>query len=181
MEKETFTPMQEKPETEVGEFHQNDKVERDALGYKQELKRNLSMFTALGLGVSIIAAPFGICVSASFSLINGGSISFIFGWLLLSLISICIAASLGEIASVYPSSGGVYVWTAHLAPKRFSAIASFVVGWVSLVANLLLCLSIAFGEAQLIMSAISIFRDNQWVPSPWHVVLTHFAIMSIYV
>jgi hypothetical protein len=40
-------------------------------GYQQELKRNLSMWTALGLGASIIAAPFGLSTSASFSLTNG--------------------------------------------------------------------------------------------------------------
>ncbi len=98
---------------------------------------------------------------------NGGTITYIFGWLMLSIISVCIASSLGEIASVYPTSGGVYVWTAHLAPRKYASIASFIVGWVSLVANILLCLSIAFGEAQLIMSAISVFRNNEWSPSPW--------------
>ena len=42
-----------------------------AMGYQQELKRNLSMWTALGLGASIIAAPFGLSTSAAFSLVNG--------------------------------------------------------------------------------------------------------------
>lgn len=188
MEKSSSRTSQEvvggKPLTQIVSFHnqgdtENGILEQDALGYKQELKRNLSMFTALGLGASIIAAPFGLCTSASFALVNGGSITYIFGWLMLSIISVCIAASLGEIASVYPTSGGVYVWTAHLAPRRFAAVASFIVGWVSLVANILLCLSIAFGEAQLIMAAISVFRNNEWAPSPWQVVLTHFAIMII--
>jgi len=45
-----------------------------------------------------------IVVSISF---QGGATSYIWGWLLLSLISLCIAASLGEIASVFPTSGGV--------------------------------------------------------------------------
>lgn len=155
------------------------KGEKSALGYRQELRRDLSMVTALGLGASIIAAPFGLCTSASFALINGGSMTYIYGWILLSVISVCIAASLGEIASVYPTSGGVYVWTAHLAPRRYAVVASFVVGWISLVANVLLCLSIAFGEATLIMAAISVFRDNQWAPSAWHVVLCHFAVMAV--
>lgn len=191
MDKSPSRPPQrgEKPLTQIVSFQGQNDTEKgkisiqdsdhDALGYKQELKRNLSMLTALGLGASIIAAPLGLCTSASFALINGGTITYFFGWLLLSLISICIAASLGEIASVYPTSGGVYVWTAHLAPKRFSSISSFIIGWVSLVANLLLCLSIAFGEAQLIMAAISLFRDNQWAPESWHVVLMHFAIMIV--
>lgn len=176
-----------KPTTEVVSLGQHDPEKAgeagfvgsaDALGYKQELRRNLSMITALGLGASIIAAPFGLSTSASFALINGGTATYIYGWLMLSIISVCIAASLGEIASVFPTSGGVYVWTAHLAPRRHAALASFVVGWISLVANILLCLSIAFGEAQLIMAAVGVFRNNEWTPSAWHVVLMHFAIMA---
>lgn len=46
-------------------------VDMAAMGYTQELKRNLSMWTVLGLGAAIIAAPFGLSTSASFSLING--------------------------------------------------------------------------------------------------------------
>jgi len=42
-----------------------------AMGYEQELKRNLSMVTVLGLGAAIIAAPFGLSTSAYFSLVNG--------------------------------------------------------------------------------------------------------------
>jgi len=41
---------------------------------------------------------------------------------------------------------------AYLAPRKASVLASFVVGWISVIANITLCLSIAFGEAQLIMA-----------------------------
>lgn len=174
-----------KPTAQVTSFGKDDEKQvysdfsGEAMGYKQELRRNLPMWTILGLGAAIIAAPFGLSTSASFSLVNGGTASYVWGWLFLSVISVCIAASLGEIASVFPTSGGVYVWTAHLAPRKHAQLASFVVGWISLVANILLCLSIAFGEAQLIMAAVSVFRNNTWEPEPWHVVLTHFAVMIV--
>lgn len=150
-----------------------------SLGYEAELRRNLSLWTVLGLGAAIIAAPFGLSTSASFALTNGGRTSYVWGWVLLSLISLALAASLGEICSVYPTSGGVYVWTAHLAPRRSAKISSFVVGWISVVANLTLCLSIAFGEAQLIMAAISVFRNDEWAPEAWHIILTFWAIMAL--
>lgn len=168
--------------TRVVSYEQGNKTDGTtmaAMGYEQELRRDLSMWTMLGLGASIIAAPFGLSTSAFFSLTNGGPTSYVWGWFFLSLVSLAIAASLAEICSVYPSSGGVYLWTAHLAPKRTSALASFIVGWVSITANLLLCLSIAFGEAQLIAAAISVFRNNEWVPEAWHIVLLFWAVMVI--
>jgi succinate-acetate transporter protein len=42
-----------------------------------------------------------------------------------------------------------------------------------------LCLSIAFGEAQLIAAAISVFRNNEWAPQAWHVVLIFWLIMIV--
>ncbi|CAO1614434.1 unnamed protein product [Parajaminaea phylloscopi] len=143
----------------------------------RQLRRNLSLLTILGLSFTIIAAPFGLVYSASFSLINGG-VTYFWGWVFLSLITVCMAASLGELCSAWPTSGGVYVWSAYTSPKRVRRIISFCNGWVGIVANITLQLSIAFGEAQLIMATVSIFRDNEWSPQPWQQLLTFFAVMA---
>lgn len=42
-----------------------------------------------------------------------------------------------------------------------------------------LCLSIAFGEAQLITAGISVFRDNDWTPQAWQVLLIFWAVMVL--
>lgn len=77
------------------------------LGYAPELKRSLTVWAVMGLSFSIIAAPFGLSIGFSYALINGGPVTVLWGWVLVSLISVCLAASLGEICSCYPSSGGV--------------------------------------------------------------------------
>ncbi|KDN51989.1 amino acid transporter, partial [Tilletiaria anomala UBC 951] len=163
----------------AGSLVKNADADLARLGYEPELKRHLGVVAVLGLSFSIIAAPFGLSVGFIYALINGGPTAILWGWVLVSFISVCIAASLGEICSCYPSSGGVYVWAAFIAPKRYSAIASWIVGWVSLAANLFLSLSILFGGAQLIMSAISTFRNQEWTPEPWQTILCFFACVLI--
>ena len=150
-----------------------------SLGYQAELKRNLGTMTILGLSFSIMAAPFGLSTAFSIALTCGGPITILWGWAIVSLISLCIAASLAEICSQFPSSGGVYVWAAFISTRQWAPLTSWIVGWVSLVANWTLCLSINFGGAQLIMSAISLFRNNQWTPEPWHTILCFWACMLI--
>lgn len=103
----------------------------------------------------------------------------LWGWVLVSLISICIAFSLAEICSQVPSAGGVYVWSSYLAPKGWSRSVSWLVGWVNVAANICLALSILFGGAQLILAGISIFRDNQWAPESWHVITMFFACVIV--
>jgi amino acid transporter len=76
-----------------------------------------------------MAVPVGESTTLSIGLINGGPVTIFYGWLLLIIISICIAASLAEICSVYITSGGVYYWSAMLANKKWSPITSFICCW----------------------------------------------------
>lgn len=104
-----------------------------AMGYKSELPRTLSMFSVLGLSFAIMAVPFGESTTLSYGLINGGPVTIFYGWLLLTIISTCIAASLAEICSAFPTSGGVYYWSAMLSTRRWAPLASYVTGWVGLI------------------------------------------------
>lgn len=67
------------------------------------------------------------------------------GWIIMSLITICIAISLGELASRFPVSGGVYYWTYMLAKPSTAPIFSWVVGWLSVVGNVTVTLTANFG------------------------------------
>lgn len=63
----------------------------------------------------------------------------------MSLVTYCVAVSLGEISSIYPVSGGVYYWSYVLSPPRFASIVAWITGWLSLVGNIMVVLSINFG------------------------------------
>jgi amino acid transporter len=105
------------------------------LGYKAELPRNLSMMSILGLSFAIMAVPFGLSTTMYITLTNGQSVTVLWGWVLVSLISLCIAASLAEICAVFPTAGGVYYWSAMLSSPRWAPLVSFVDGWLTLVGN----------------------------------------------
>jgi amino acid transporter len=47
-------------------------------------------------------------------LVDGEAVTILWGWVLVSLISLSIAASLAEICAVYPTAGGVYYWSAMM-------------------------------------------------------------------
>ena len=100
---------------------------------------------------AIIAAPYGLSTTFYISLTDGTSVTVLWGWVLVSLISLCIAASLGEICAVYPTAGGVYYWSAMLSTKKYAPITSWVTGWLTLVGNWTVTTSINFGGAQLIL------------------------------
>lgn len=76
------------------------------MGYKSELPRNLSMLSVLGLSFAIMAVPYGLSTTMYITLTDGQSVTVLWGWVLISLISVSIAASLAEICAVYPTAGG---------------------------------------------------------------------------
>lgn len=148
------------------------------LGYKGELPRNLSMMSILGLSFAIMAVPFGLSTTMYIGLTNGQSVTILWGWILVSIISTCIAASLAEICAVFPTAGGVYYWSAMLCTPKYAAPVSFIDGWLTLVGNWTVTLSINFSGAQLILSAISIFNED-FVANEWQTVLCFWAVMIV--
>ncbi|CAF1107087.1 unnamed protein product [Adineta ricciae] len=149
-----------------------------AMGYKSELPRSLSFFSVLGLSFAIMAVPFGESTTLTIGLTDGGPVTIFYGWILLTIISVCIAASLAEICSAYPTSGGVYYWSAMLANKRWAPVTSWITGWLGLVGNWTVTTSICFSGGQLILSAIGLWNEA-YVPAAWHVVLIYWAVLFV--
>jgi len=148
------------------------------MGYASELPRNLSMLSVLGMSFAIMAVPFGLSTTFYITLTDGQSVTVLWGWVLVSLISLCIAASLAEICAVYPTAGGVYYWSAMLSTREWAPITSWITGWLTLVGNWTVTLSINFSGGQLILSAITLW-DETFVPNQWQTVLAFWAVMLV--
>lgn len=94
------------------------------------------MISILGMSFAIMAVPFGLSTTLYITLVDGQSVTILWGWVFVSLISLSIAASLAEICAVYPTAGGVYYWSAMMATKEYAPIASWVCGWLNLVSHI---------------------------------------------
>lgn len=82
-------------------------------------------------------------------------------WLIGSLFTFCIALSLAEITSTYPVSGSVYHWAGILAPKKYSAISSYICGWFSFLGNVACDASYAYGFAQVLNACIELGTEGE--------------------
>ena len=106
----------------------------DKLGYKPELSRNRSMFTLLFQSLAIAAIPYGEGSALISAIYGGGPLSIFVGWIIILVLDECVALSLSELASRYPTSAGPYYWSFQLATKGKTAL-SFITGWTWLVGN----------------------------------------------
>ena len=67
----------------------------------------------------------------------------------------CIAISVSELASAYPTSGGLYFTCKYLVPDRWVAEISWLCGWFNLLGQVAGLASTEYGCAQLLLAAVS--------------------------
>ncbi|KAH7177115.1 amino acid/polyamine transporter I [Dactylonectria macrodidyma] len=127
--------------------------------YNSELVRSRSTFQVAFMAFVLASIPYGLATSLFYPLINGGPATMIWGWLSVSVIIFCVAVSLAEITSVYPTAGGVYHQTFMLSPPRWRRITSWVCGWCYVIGNILITLAVNFGTTLFIVGCVNVFES----------------------
>lgn len=94
-----------------------------SLGYRAELKREFSYLTVFGQSFGAMGIAPAIAESIIFSLGSAGAVGMVWTYLAGCLLLIPVAASLGELGSSMPTSGGLY-YVRFPLPQH-----SVVVGW----------------------------------------------------
>ncbi|ROV90090.1 hypothetical protein VMCG_09759 [Cytospora schulzeri] len=132
----------------------------ESLGYAPEMARNRSTLQVAFMSFVLAAIPYGLCTTMYYPLAGGGPANIIWGWVGVSAIILCVAASLGEITSVYPTAGGVYYQTFMLAPPAWRRVASWICGWLYVVGNVTITLAVNFGTALFLVACIDVFETK---------------------
>src|SRR5918992_757804 len=98
------------------------------LGYAQELHRRMSGFSNFAVSLSIICILAGGITSfhVGFGSVGGAAIGL--GWPLVCLFSLTVALTMGQVASAFPTAGGLYHWAAILGGRGW--------GWATAWFNL---------------------------------------------
>lgn len=111
------------------------------LGYTQELRRRMGAFTNFSVSFSIICILAGGITAFPLALAAGGGLSVFAGWWLGSLIAITVALSMAQIASAFPTAGGLYHWASRLGGRTLG----WVTAWFNLIGLVLALASINVG------------------------------------
>src|SRR5919107_1326886 len=77
------------------------------LGYKQELERRMSGFQNFAISFTIISILSGALTLYGTGLNYGGPMQQAIGWPIVSLFVLIVALSMAELASAFPTAGGL--------------------------------------------------------------------------
>ena len=103
-------------------------------GYAQELFRTMGGFSNFAISFSIISIITGVATQFDYGLEKGGPAEMSFGWPLVSIFTLAVAASMAELASAFPTSGGTYYWASRLGGPGWGWFTAWC-GIIGLTAN----------------------------------------------
>jgi amino acid transporter len=143
------------------------------LGYAQELFRAMGGFQNFAISFTIISILAGCLTSYFIAFNNGGPIAISWGWLWVGLMSTLISLAMAEIASAYPTAGGLYYWSSKLGSPAWG----WFTGWFNLVGQIAVTAAIGYGLAIFATSLINLWFDypntKEWT------LLTYTVVMLI--
>ena len=134
---------------ESGSKSSRDTEQLHQLGYAQELRRGMKTFSNFAVSFTIISILSGCLTLFGFAMNVGGPAVMTLGWLFVGAFTTLVALGMAEVASSYPTAGGLYYWAAKLAPAsgRNPAKWSWFVGWFNLIGQVAVTAGIDFGLA----------------------------------
>ncbi|KPM37120.1 hypothetical protein AK830_g9451 [Neonectria ditissima] len=157
------------------------KVEEDQelsrLGINSHTKRDLSLINIVAVGWNVCNSWAAVAATMSLSIASGGSVTLLYGLLLVVVLNGSAAATMAEIASVYPTAGGQYHWTGILAPKKWSRGISYVCGVINLLGWIATVAGFVVTTGQLV-TGLATFLHPSYTIESWHVFLI-FQLMNI--
>src|SRR6266480_692707 len=129
---------------------QQDVRDLHQLGYAQELFRSMGGFSNFAISFSIISILTGAVILYDYGLAWAGTAASLIGWPLVTIFVLAIAASMAEVASAYPTAGGLYYWA-----SRMKGVAwGWWTAWLNLIGQFAIVAGIAYAAAQFLNVAI---------------------------
>src|SRR5579864_7216845 len=164
-------------ETAASPVLSSDEQRLHELGYAQELRRHMSGFTNFAVSFTIISILSGCLTLYGTGMTDGGPVIITWGWPVVGVMTLFVGLAMAEVCSSFPTAGGLYYWSAKLAPRN-PAAWSWCTGWFNLLGQVAVTAGIDFGAAFFLNALL----DLQWGydTRPWHTIVLYAAVLLLH-
>jgi amino acid transporter len=129
--------------------HESDEAYLASLGYAQQLFREMGGFSNFAISFSIISILTGAVLLYGYGLKFAGPLANSVGWPLVSVFTLAVAASMAEIASAYPTAGGLYFWSSRLGGRGWG----WTTAWLNMIGQVTITAGINIAAAIYLIGA----------------------------
>jgi amino acid transporter len=144
------------PGTEMlpGEGLSADEQTLADLGYKQELHRGWSGFSNFAISFTIISVLAGPFTTFGQAWNNGGPPIITIGWPVITIFVLAVGFSMAELASAFPTAGGIYYWAYRLGGAGWA----WFTGWFNLLGLIAIVASVDYGAAFFLNTLLALYN-----------------------
>ncbi len=167
-----MTPSAHSQETQA----QRDARELERFGYTQELLRSMGGFSTFAISFTIISIITGIFTLYDYGLRMGGPLEMTLGWPLVSVGSLFVALSMGELCSAIPTSGGTYHWSAELGGPTWA----WFTAWFNIVGLVTETAGIDYGCATYLVPVLGLGSSHSILLLTYGLILLSHALINHY-
>jgi len=133
------------------EIIQQDVKDLHKLGYAQQLFREMGGFANFAISFTTISILTGAMLLFGYGLKFAGPIINTVGWPLVSVFVLIIAASMGEIASAFPTAGGLYYWASRLGGVGWG----WFTAWMNMIGQITITAGIDIAAAMYFVGLLT--------------------------
>ena len=107
-------------------------------------------FSNFAISFSIISILTGAVILYDYGLAWAGTAAVMIGWPLVTVFVLAIAASMAELASAYPTAGGLYYWASKMKNKNWG----WWTAWLNLIGQFAIVAGIDYAAAGFLNATI---------------------------
>ncbi|KAH8596947.1 amino acid permease family protein [Bisporella sp. PMI_857] len=141
-------------------------------------KKQFGMLNLLSLAFVICNSWVSVSGTVQLAIAAGGPRTLIYSILVSSVGYLCIACSLAELASVYPTAGGQYHFASILAPESINVGMAYTCGLVSVFSWVAIGASVTIIPCQTLFAVVALL-DDTFVTHKWQIFLLFQAVALV--
>ncbi len=155
--------------------HDKDRRMLHGLGYAQELSRRMSGFSNFAISFTIISILSGTLTLYYQGLNYGGFVEEAYGWPIVSFFVIIVGLGMAEIASKYPTAGGLYYWSSKMGGPGWG----WFTGWFNLIGQIAITAGIIYGSALFADSLLQLLWPGTFTGTSHEVIYVYAVILVV--
>jgi amino acid transporter len=156
--------------------HDKDRRMLHALGYAQELSRRMSGFSNFAISFTIISVLSGTLTLYGTGLNYGGPVEEAWGWPIVSVFVIIVGLGMAEIASKYPTAGGLYYWASKMGGPAWG----WFTGWFNLIGQIAITAGIDYGAAIFADALLQLLWHGSFHGTQHEIVAVYAVILALH-
>ncbi|HLI58421.1 MAG TPA: amino acid permease [Solirubrobacteraceae bacterium] len=164
----------------MGAVEHDDEKRLAELGYKQDLERRMSGFQNFAISFTIISILSGALTLYGTGINYGGPLQQAIGWPIVSVFVIIVGLSMAELASAFPTAGGLYWWASRLGGPAWG----WFTGWFNLIGQVAILAGIDYGAATFTTALANLWfhysNDSHHVMYMYAAILVLHALLNIF-